>query len=224
MAGLETQLAEAAGGSLSAVKADWARVTFDGRDAHIEGDALGRIAMAVARTQGVRRLDAAQAKVVLALPTIDPLLINNNRPEIKGTWPEIYAKTLSVILPEHSYILGKDPEIKSDGAGHWSFTPAGQLKDGAYDIAVEVDEGAGATSKSAAPGKLTIDTVAPRLPVFAPLTSKVSPRSLSGNWSEGDASDLKVGFAGKTHNLGQDPGAACRRCLSFDSRGWRCRR
>jgi outer membrane protein OmpA-like peptidoglycan-associated protein len=208
--GIEGKLVGAASGSLSTAKADWAKVSFNGRDAHIEGDAPGRIAIeeavkAVAGAQGVRRVDATQVKVVLPPPTIESLMTKDSRPEIRGTWPEIYAKSLSVILPDRSYILGKDPEVKSDGAGHWSFTPAEPLKDGAYDIAVEVDDGAGATSKTAAPGKVTIDTVAPPLPVFAAIASRVSPLTLSGNWAEGDAPALKVGFAGKTHVLGQDP-------------------
>jgi hypothetical protein len=203
----ETKLAEAASASLSGAKADWAKLSFNGRDALLQGDAPGRIAIdeavkAVAGTQGVRRVDAAQAKVVLAPPTIETVVTNNNRPEVKGTWPEIYAKTLSVILPARSYVLGKDQEIKSDGAGNWRFTPAEPLKDGAYDIAVEVDDGAGATSKTATPGKVTIDTVAPPLPVFSPFTSQVSPQSLSGSWAEGDAAALKVGLAGKTYSLG----------------------
>ncbi|WP_162918908.1 Ig-like domain-containing protein [Taklimakanibacter deserti] len=211
--GIEAKLTEAAGASLAEAKADWAKVTFNGRDGHIEGDAPGRLAIdeavkAVAGTQGVRRVDAAQAKVVLAAPTVDTLVTNNNRPEVKGTWPEIYAKTLSVILPDRQYALGKDPEVKSDGAGNWSFAPAEPLKDGAYDIAVEVDDGAGATSKTATQGKITIDTVAPPLPVFAPVTSQVSPQSLSGSWAEGDAAALKVGLADKTYTLGQDPALA----------------
>lgn len=208
--GMEAKLTEAATASLKGAKGDWAKLSFDGRDARLEGDAPGRILIdeavkAVAGTQGVRRVEAAQAKVVLAPPTIETLLTNNNQPEIKGTWPEVYAKVLSVVLPDRSYVLGKDQDVKSDGAGNWSFTPAEPLKDGAYDIAVEVDDGAGATSKTATPGKITIDTVAPPLPVFAPITSPVSPQSLSGNWAEGDATALKVDLAGKTYTLGQDP-------------------
>jgi outer membrane protein OmpA-like peptidoglycan-associated protein len=207
---MEAKLAEAAGGTLSGVKADWAKVTFHGRDAHIEGDAPGRIAIdeaveALAGTRGVRRVDASQARIVLASPTIDSLLTNNNRPEIKGTWPEIYSKTLSVVLPERRYVLGADPEVRSDGAGHWSFTPTEPLKDGTYGVAVEVDDGAGATSKTTVPGTIIIDTLAPPLPVFAVITSKVSPQSLSGSWAEGDATALKVEFSGKTHILGQEP-------------------
>lgn len=208
--GIEAKLTETAGASLSTAKADWAKVTFNGRDGLLAGDAPGRIAIdeavkAVAGTAGVRRVDAAQAKVVLAPPTIETLVTNNNRPEVKGTWPEIYAKTLSVILPDRRYALGRDPEVKSDGAGNWSFSPAEPLKDGAYEIALEVDDGAGATSKTEAPGKVTIDTVAPPLPVFSPVIDRQSPQSLSGNWAEGDASALKVGLAGKTYALGQDP-------------------
>src|SRR4029078_3259225 len=147
--GIEGKLAGAAIGSLSTAKADWARVNFSGRDAHIEGDAPGRIAIeeavkAAAGDQCVRRVDATTVKIVLPPPTIESLVTKDSRPEIRGTWPEIYAKSLSVVLPDRSYILGKDPTDKSAGAGHWSFTPAEPLRDGAYDIAVEVDDGAGA--------------------------------------------------------------------------------
>ncbi len=208
--GIERQLAEKAGASLAAAKSDWAKVSFDGRDALLEGNAPGRIAIdeavkAVAGTEGVRRVDASAAKVVLAPPTITSVVTNNARPEIKGTWPEIFARTLSVILPDRSFVLGKDPELKSDGAGNWSFVPTEPLKDGAYDISVEVDDGAGATARTAEPGKVTIDTVAPPLPVFSPVSSQESPQSLSGGWPEGDASTLKVGLAGKAYTLGTDP-------------------
>ncbi|TMJ35314.1 MAG: hypothetical protein E6G89_18830 [Alphaproteobacteria bacterium] len=208
--GLERKLFEAAGENLSTIKADWAKLSFDGRDARLEGDAPGRKAIdeavkAVAGTEGVRRVDATSAKVVLAPPTVTSLLTKNNRPEIKGTWPEMFAKTVSVILAGRSFVLGKDPELKSDGYGNWTFVPAEPLKDGAYDIAVVVDDEAGDTAKTAEPGKIIIDTVAPPLPVFSPVTSSASPQSLSGSWAEGDASTLRVSLAGKTHVLGTDP-------------------
>lgn len=207
---IEQRLTETAGASLAAAKADWAKVSFDGRDALLAGDAPGRVAIdeavkVVAATEGVRRVDASPAKVVLAVPTITSVVTNNTRPEIKGTWPELFAKTLSVMLPDKSFVLGKDAELKSDGAGNWSLTPAEPLKDGAYDISVAVDDGAGATAKTAEPGKITIDTVAPPQPVFTPFRSSQSPQSLSGSWAEGDASALKVGLADKTYTLGTDP-------------------
>jgi outer membrane protein OmpA-like peptidoglycan-associated protein len=208
--GMEAKLAAAATSSLSGAKADWAKVSFTGRDALIEGNAPGRAAIedavkTVAATQGVRRVDATQAKVVLAEPTIKSIVTNINRPEITGTWPEIYAKALSVVLPDHSFVLGKDLELKSDGAGNWSYTPAEPLKDGAYEIAVEVDDGAGATSKTQTPGKVTVDTAPPPVPLFSPFMGPASPSSLSGSWAEGDATALKVGLAGKSYTLGQDP-------------------
>ncbi len=206
---IDRQLADAAQSSLSRVSADWVKLNFDGRDARIEGDAPGRIAIdeavkAVAGTVGVRRVDASSAKVVLAMPTVTPVVTNNSRPEIKGTWPEAYAKALSVILPDKSFVLGKDPELKSDGAGNWSFTPAEPLQDGTYEVAVEVDDGAGAAAKTAEPGMITIDTVPPLQPVFSPLRSAQSPQTIWGNWPEGDAVTLKVGLADKTYTLGSD--------------------
>ena len=43
--GLERKLFEAAGENLSTIKADWAKLSFDGRDARLEGDAPGRKAI-----------------------------------------------------------------------------------------------------------------------------------------------------------------------------------
>ena len=98
--GIEGKLADTVKDSLSTEKADWAKVTINGRDAHIEGDAPGRIAIdqavkAVARTLGVRRVDAVQVKVVLATPTVASLVTKNSRPEIEGTWPD--ANRLSAV-------------------------------------------------------------------------------------------------------------------------------
>ncbi|QIG51089.1 OmpA family protein [Nordella sp. HKS 07] len=207
---IERKLTEAAGASLSGIKADWAKLSFDGRDARLEGSAPGVRAVedavkAVAGTEGVRRVESSAAKVVLAPPTLDPLIANNNRPEIKGTWPEIFAKTLKIILPERTYVLGTDPDLKSDGAGNWSLVPGAPLKDGAHDVSVEVDDGAGNSSKIASPAKVVIDTVPPPMSAFVPFSGAVSPNSLSGTWAEGDATALKVELAGKTHVLGSDP-------------------
>lgn len=207
---IERKLVTAAGTGLGALKADWAKLSFDGRDARLEGDAPGlraieEAAKAVAGTEGVRRVDISATRVVLAPPTLAPLVTNNNRPEIKGTWPEVFAKSLRVILPQRTYVFGTDADLKSDGAGNWALVPGEPLKDGAYDVSVEVDDGAGNSSKIAAPAKIVIDTAPPPVPAFQPFKSAVSPQSLSGSWAEGDATSLKVGLAGKTRTLGSDP-------------------
>lgn len=207
---IERKLTEAAGASLANLNADWAKLSIDGRDARLEGNAPGlraieEAAKAVAGIEGVRRVDVSPAKVVLAPPTLAPLVTNNNRPEIKGTWPEIFAKTLKVILPERTYVLGTDADLKSDGVGNWALVPGEPLKDGSYDVSVEVDDGAGNSSKIASPAKIVIDTAPPPAPVFSPVKSAVSPPSLSGSWAEGDATALTVGLAGKTRKLGSDP-------------------
>lgn len=209
-AATEGKLTEAGRASLAGIKADWATLSFDGRDARLEGSAPGRRAIedavkAVAGTEGVRLVDASSTRVVLAPPTLYPLVTNNNRPEIKGTWPEVFAKTLKVVLPDRTYRLGTDPELKSDGAGNWSLVPGAPLKDGAYEVSVEVDDGAGNTSRIASPAKVVIDTLPPPMPVFAPFSGSVSPDSLSGSWAQGEAATLKLEFAGKTHLLGSDP-------------------
>jgi hypothetical protein len=64
-------------------KADWAKITFHGRDAHIEGDAPDRIAMdqaveAPAGTRGVRRVDASQARIVLGSPYDESVPVADN--------------------------------------------------------------------------------------------------------------------------------------------------
>jgi hypothetical protein len=98
--GIEEKLAETAKDCLSTVKADWAKVSVNGRDAQIEGDAPGRIAIdqavrAVAGTLGVRRVDAVQVKVVLATPTVASLVTSSGRPGIEGNWPD--ANRLSAV-------------------------------------------------------------------------------------------------------------------------------
>ena len=82
---------------LKSAGADWAKVDLDGRDAVLSGEATSEDAVkaairALSATGGIRRVDAGQAKVVvpivLAPPTIASVVTNNNRPEIRGTWPE----------------------------------------------------------------------------------------------------------------------------------------
>jgi outer membrane protein OmpA-like peptidoglycan-associated protein len=206
---LESKLTESAGARLKSAGADWAKVEVDGRDALLAGDAPGRSLIdeavkAVAGTYGIRRVDASAVKVKLAEPTIDSLVTNNNRPEVRGTWPEGNAKTLALVLPERRYVLGTDKELASDGKGNWVWFPSEPLKDGAYNIGLEVSDGEGAVTKVEKPNIVTIDTVSPPPATFEQVIGNVSPQSISGSWPEGDASTLSIALAGKTHVLGSD--------------------
>ena len=206
---LENKLADEAAAVLKSAGADWADVEIDGRDALLSGDAPGRnpieaAAKAVGEISGIRRVDVSAVQVKLAEPTIDAVTTNNNRPEVRGTWPEGNAKTLALILPERRYVLGTDKELTSDGKGNWVWFPAEPLKDGAYNIGIEVSDGEGAVTKVEKPDAVTIDTVAPPPATFEPIAGEVSPQSISGAWAEGEASSLSISLAGKTHVLGSD--------------------
>ena len=206
---LESSLGESAGASLKSAGADWAKVEMDGRDALLSGDAPGRNPIdqaveAVADVYGIRRVDASAVQVKLAEPTIDTVITNNNRPEVRGTWPEGNAKSLALILPERRYELGTDKELASDGKGNWVWFPAEPLKDGAYNIGLEVSDGAGAVTRVEKPEAVTVDTVPPPAATFEPVAGEASPQNISGAWAEGEASSLSLSLAGKTHVLGSD--------------------
>ena len=193
---LERELAARAESSLAAAGAAWAKADFDGRDAILSGEAPDEGASAaashvVAGTPGVRFVDAASIKVVVQLPEpeIGPtgLVTNKPRPELRGQWAEGKAKTLSLAIPGRTYRLGEDKELTTDGKGTWIWMPAEPLKDGTYDVTVEVTDGATVGSRKTAAGKLVVDTVPPPLPTFTAVKASTSPDVLSGSWPEAEA-------------------------------------
>jgi outer membrane protein OmpA-like peptidoglycan-associated protein len=211
--GLTEDVTERAFKNIAAAGGDWAQVTWDGRDAMIAGDAPSQDAIdkaiaAVADTYGVRRVSssarivAPPPKVELPLPTVESLLTNNAQPEIRGTWPEGAAKTLTITLGANKYTSGQNNELSSI-SGAWVLKPSAPLADGDYDVAVEISDGAAATA-AAARGKITIDTKPPEAPTLSPVAAgSVWPFALTGKWAEGDATELIAKLAGQTFAIGQ---------------------
>ncbi len=198
--------------ALTASGASWAAVTKDGRDYNIAGDATSQAAIdaavsAVKGTYGVRTVTANGSRVVepivLAPPTVESISTNLAAPEIKGTWPEGLAKTLTVKVADTAYALGTAPELTS-AAGIWSLKPAA-LPDGEYAVTAEVSDGVNPPVAAAQPAKVVIDTVVPALPVIAPPPmDAVWPYPVTGTWPEGDAVGLAAKLGGKTYALNTD--------------------
>ncbi len=147
----------------------------------------------------------------LTPPTVDSLLTNKAQPVIRGTWPSAVAKSLTVTLGSTGHELGKAPELTTSG-NDWTLTPATPLADGAYDVTVSVADDLGRSASSAAPGKLTVDTLAPPPPTVTPFKGE-APVKLSGTWGEGDAASLGVTLDSQAWTLGKDP------ALTSDGKG-----
>jgi outer membrane protein OmpA-like peptidoglycan-associated protein len=200
---------------LAASGTDWAKMSFDGRDATLAGDApsqeaIDKAAAAVAGTYGVRtlslitRIVVPVPPVVLTAPTIEPLATNNAASAIKGTWQEGVATTLAVTLAGKTYNFGSSPELTSN-AGNWVLKPAAPLADGSYDVTGEVSDGISPAVGTAAPAKIVIDTVAPTAAVVTPVAAGTPwPFTLVGTWPEGDAISLVAKLADKAWTLGKD--------------------
>ncbi len=212
---LNSGIANEVNKQLSIAGADWAKLTFDGRDVNLGGDApsedaIDKAAAAIAGTYGTRTLTIAARVVVpvppvtLLAPTIDSITTNNASPEIKGTWQEGVAATLAVTLAGKVYTLGTDPQLTSR-AGNWVLKPAAPLPDGNYDVTAAISDGINAAIGAAAPAKIVVDTVAPVAPLMTMVPAETPwPYTLTGTWPEGDAVSLVAKAADKTWTLGKD--------------------
>ncbi len=205
-ASLDTKLAEGVSTNLASVGADWAKVSFDGRDAVLAGEgpsdeALAAASQSVSGTYGVRRVDSSGLKIAPALAA--PTVSDPSAP-IKGTWPESPGASLAVTLGGSRFVLGTDPNLTSDGSGNWSLVPPQGTADGSLDITAEVTDVFKRVVNSGAPAKWLIDRVAPAAPSIAAFVGKTAPETIGGSWAEGDASSLKVTLADKAYVLGTD--------------------
>jgi outer membrane protein OmpA-like peptidoglycan-associated protein len=209
-----------------AAAGDWAKIQIDGRDAVITGEvpdqaALDSAKKAVMNTYGIRTVDMSSVKIVppapLAAPTVESLTTNMSMPEIKGTWPQDVAKTLSVALDNKTYEFGKDAELQS-AAGNWVLKPSTAIADGAYDVTATVSDGGKMVTTAAAPGKLVIDTKPAATPAVEPpkeaaiplpvptsvaISTNQSAPILTGSYAK-EAAKLMVDLSGKTYVLGTD--------------------
>ncbi len=160
-----------------------------------------------ARNAGTSQLLIPQPPLPeLIAPTVQSLVTNAAAATVTGTWPSAVAKALTVRLGSKAYVLGTDREL-SNTADDWKLTLPSPLTDGDYDVTAEVADDAGRTASSATPGKLTIDTVAPQVPVVSPIEATM-PLKISGTWAEGDAVSLVVKLAGKIWAFGKDAAIA----------------
>ncbi|NCT66674.1 MAG: hypothetical protein GXC76_03410 [Rhodanobacteraceae bacterium] len=96
---------------------------------------------------------------VLATPA-DSSTTNANQPAISGTAEPASLVAVSV----DGAVVGT---ATADAAGHWSFTPATALADGAHTVKASATDAAGNTSPDSAPHMFTIDTTPPPAPVLA---------------------------------------------------------
>ncbi|MCB1433095.1 MAG: hypothetical protein KDK75_11640, partial [Alphaproteobacteria bacterium] len=209
---VEARLAEAG--------ADWAKVSVEGRDVVLTGDSpfqayLDKALDTVSGTYGVRRVDS-RARVVeppaLPQPAVDSLLTREPAPAIHGTWGASLSNSLKITVGESPYTLGTSPELTADGDA-WTLKLASPLADGEYDVSAEAGDKYSRTAVSAAPGKLTIDTMAPSAPTVEPVTVAEQPFAVSGTWAEGDAVSLVVKLGDRLWTLGKDA------ALSSDGQG-----
>jgi len=206
---MQDRLAAGAGAAMQAKGHGWASVTMKGRDAYLHGDAPSRAALKAAAaaalaTWGVRRVDTSGAGVKLAAPSVAPLRTNAAPLTITGTWPEGSGARLAVTLAGKTYELGRDPQLKSDGKGHWSLTLAALPPDGVYDVvAVTLDTG-GAKAADSTSNELLVDTTPPAAPVLKSAKAEAGAARLAGTWPKGDAKSLKVAIDDKTWELGRD--------------------
>jgi outer membrane protein OmpA-like peptidoglycan-associated protein/methionine-rich copper-binding protein CopC len=205
----------------------WATIANDGRDATISGtapsqEALDAAVKSVAGTYGVRTVVAnatvappAPPPEALAAPTVESLPVTNMAmPTFKGTWPEGKAAGFNVKIGDDMYTWGKSPELKSDGSGNWSLTPAKALAEGMVHVVPEVTDAAGAVIGAVAMGMATIDLTPPAAPTMAALPNgAVWPYAISGTWAEEPGATLVANLAGARYELGGSP------ALTSDGKG-----
>ncbi len=141
--------------------------------------------------------------VKITPPTVQSQETNSANPEIKGTWDEGKAKSLTVKIGQKSYTLGSDPELTSK-TGTWVLKPATPLAQGANAVTAESDDGNGQAMASASPGEIVVDSVPPEAPSVNPIEITGPPVILTGTWAEGDATVLAVHLDGRTWTLGKD--------------------
>src|SRR4029078_12624030 len=104
-----------------------------------------------------------------------------------------------------TFTLGANPQLTSDGAGHWTLVTLATIPDGSYGISVHTADAAGNVSDATATNALIVDTVPPTTPTVNSLVTNNSQPVLTGTWDEGSAGGaalLEVTVNGATFTLG----------------------
>ena len=145
-----------------------------------------------------------------AAPTVNSLITNHSTPILTGTWDQGTpggATVLQVTVNGTTFTLGTNPQLTSDGSGHWTLTTSAALADGSYDVAVHTADAAGNVSDDSATGALIVDTVPPASPTVNSLITNHSTPILTGTWDQGTAGGatvLQVTVNGTTFTLGSN--------------------
>ncbi|MBG1231673.1 OmpA family protein [Aestuariivirga litoralis] len=101
---------------------------------------------------------------VPAAPTVETASSTSDKPVVKGTWPEGNGNKLQVELDGVTHELGKDADLTSDGAGHWTLTPDKPVVNGAYDVIAKVVTPDGQSNVTAGKQAITVAVEAPTPP------------------------------------------------------------
>ncbi|PHQ29411.1 hypothetical protein CJ305_09975, partial [Leeuwenhoekiella nanhaiensis] len=131
------------------------------------------------------------------VPTVDPLVTNNNTPTITGTADS--ADDLAVIVNGMTYTEG-DGNLVDNGDNTWTLTIPSPLADGTYDVMATATDPAGNASTDATIDELTIDTMPPTVPTVDPLVTNDNTPTITGTADSAD--DLVVIVAGVTYTEG----------------------
>ncbi len=212
--GLKSDIATRAAKALSANELTaWGKVDQDGRDFTLTGTSPSQAAVdaavaAVSGTYGVRTLQVKSQivePITLISPTVDSMSVASATPEIKGTWQEGVAKTLTVGVGDTLYKLGEAPELTTL-AGEWTLKLAKPLPEGKNEVTVEVSDGDKVTMAAAAPGVITIALPKPLTPpTVNPFIGNTATPTFSGTWPEGLAKGLGVKVGETLFELGKNP-------------------
>ena len=173
----------------------------------------GKVSMAAAAPGklAVDLPDPVPVAPPLPSPTVENYVGNMTMPTFKGTWPEAAAKAvdknLQVKLGDNLFVLGKNPELKSDGAGNWQLVPSMPLLEGELSVMPGIIGSDDKWQKAAAPAKVVIDITPPVSPtVTAAAPATPWPFAIAGKWPEVDGNTLSAELAGKVYdaNKGTD--------------------
>jgi len=138
-------------------------------------------------------------------PAVNTLVIDTNKPVLTGTWDEKNAIVLQVTVNTTTFTRGVDPQLTSDGSGHWTLTTSAAIPDGTYDVAVHTANEIGEVTNATATNALVIDTVPPATPTVTSLVTNNNQPVLTGTWDQGTpggATLLQVTVNGTTFTLG----------------------
>ena len=134
------------------------------------------------------------------IPTVVPLITNNQRPTLNGTFAE--GTDLLIEIDGRTYSLG-DGFLMTPGDGTWSvdLLVSGQLLNpDDYDVIVTSTDTAGNAANDATTDEIVVDVTAPVLPTVNELITNNTQPTLIGTFEVGTA--LTVTIDGRTYELG----------------------